>query len=97
MNECCNKLKHRSEAEKKGLLNRLSRIEGQLRGIKNMLNEDKYCIDILTQISAVRAALGALGEKLLEDHINTCVVNGIKKGDEQIISELTDSIKKLIK
>ena len=97
MNECCNKLKHRSESEKKGLLNRLSRIEGQLRGIKNMLNEDKYCIDILTQISAVRAALGSLGEKLLEDHINTCVVNGIKKGDEEIISELTESIKKIMK
>lgn len=97
MNECCNKLKHRSEAEKKALLNRISRIEGQLRGIKNMLDEDKYCIDILTQISAVRAALGSLGEKLLEDHINTCVVNGIKNGDEQIISELTESIKKIMK
>ena len=97
MNECCNKLKHRSEAEKKGLLNRLSRIEGQLRGIKNMIDDDKYCIDILTQISAVRAALGSLGEKLLEDHINTCVVSGIKNGDEQIISELTESIKKIMK
>lgn len=97
MNECCNKFKHRSGAEKKALLNRISRIEGQLRGIKNMLNEDKYCIDILTQISAVRAALGSLGEKLLEDHINTCVVNGIKNGDEQIISELTESIKKIMK
>ena len=97
MNDCCNKLKHRNEGEKKTLLNRLNRIEGQLRGIKNMIDDDKYCIDILTQISAVRAALGSLGEKLLEDHINTCVVSGIKNGDEQIISELTESIKKIMK
>jgi DNA-binding FrmR family transcriptional regulator len=97
MNDCCNKLKHRSEGEKKTLINRLNRIEGQLRGIKNMIDDDKYCIDILTQISAVRAALGSLGEKLLEDHINTCVVSGIKNGDEQIISELTESIKKIMK
>lgn len=97
MNCCKEKKKHRDNGEKKALLNRINRIEGQIRGIKNMIEEDKYCIDILTQISAARAALGSLENKLLEAHINTCVVNGIKNGDEDIISELTESIKKLIK
>ena len=96
MMDCCNKTKHRTAEEKKALINRVSRIEGQLRGIKNMLEQDKYCIDILTQISAAEKALASLGSKMLTDHINTCVVNGIKNGDEEIISELTETINKFI-
>lgn len=96
MNDCCNKIKHRDKNEKKLLINRVSRIEGQLRGIKNMIENDVYCIDILTQISAAEKALASLGSKMLTDHINTCVVNGIKNGDDNIITELTETINKFI-
>ncbi|MBQ2324717.1 MAG: metal-sensing transcriptional repressor [Clostridia bacterium] len=96
MKECCNKKKHRSPEEAKALINRLSRIEGQIRGIKNMVENDEYCVDILNQIAASRAALGSLANILLEDHIRTCVAEGIKNGDEEIVSELTQTIKKII-
>ncbi|MBO5982043.1 MAG: metal-sensing transcriptional repressor [Clostridia bacterium] len=97
MNECCcQKKKHRSPEEVKALINRLNRIEGQVRGIKNMLENDEYCVDILNQISASQAALGSLASVLLEDHIQTCVAEGIKNGDTEIISELTSTIKKFI-
>ena len=93
---CCQKKKHRSSEEVKALINRLNRIEGQVRGIKNMLENDEYCVDILNQISATRAALGSLASILLEDHIQTCVAEGIKNGDTEIVSELTSTIKKFI-
>ncbi|MBR4852261.1 MAG: metal-sensing transcriptional repressor [Clostridia bacterium] len=93
---CCQKKKHRSPEEVKALINRLNRIEGQVRGIKNMLENDEYCVDILNQISATRAALGSLASILLEDHIQTCVAEGIKNGDTEIVSELTSTIKKFI-
>lgn len=93
---CCQKKKQRSPQDVKALVNRLNRIEGQVRGIKNMLENDEYCVDILNQISATRAALGSLASILLEDHVQTCVAEGIKKGDTEIISELTDTIKKFI-
>lgn len=93
---CCQKKKQRSPKDVKALVNRLNRIEGQVRGIKNMLENDEYCVDILNQISATRAALGSLASILLEDHVQTCVAEGIKKGDTEIISELTDTIKKFI-
>lgn len=96
MKECCNKKKTRSPEEIKSLVNRLSRIEGQIRGIKNMVENDEYCVDILNQIAASRAALGSLANILLEDHIRTCVTEGIKNGDENIVSELTQTIKKII-
>jgi len=93
---CCQKKKHRTSEEVKALINRLNRIEGQVRGIKNMLENDEYCVDILNQISASRAALSSLASVLLEDHIQTCVAEGIKNGDTEIISELTNTIKKFI-
>ena len=93
---CCQKKKHRSSEEVKALINRLNRIEGQVRGIKNMLENDEYCVDILNQISASRAALGSLASILLEDHIQTFVAEGIKNGDTEIVSELTSKIKKFI-
>lgn len=96
MKACCNKKKHRSPQEVKALINRLNRIEGQIRGIKSMVENDEYCIDILDQIAASRAALGSLANLLLEDHLRTCVAEGIKNGDDEIISELTKTIKKII-
>lgn len=96
MNECCKK-KIRNGEEKRALINRANRIEGQIRGIKNMLEDDRYCIDILTQISAAKAALSSLGKELLQEHINTCVVDGIQNGDEKIIKELCDTVDKFIK
>lgn len=96
MNDCCKK-KFRDDDRKKALINRANRIEGQIKGIKNMLEEDRYCVDILTQISAVRAALSSLSKELLNDHINTCVVSGIQNGDEKVIEELCDTVDKFIK
>lgn len=96
MSECCKK-KIRDDDRKKSLISRANRIDGQIKGIKNMLEEDRYCVDILTQISAARAALSSLSKELLEDHINTCVVNGIQNGDEKVIKELCATVEKFIK
>ena len=97
MSNCCEKKKYRSPEEKKALLNRLSRIEGQLRGIRGMLEEDAYCIEILTQLSAAKAAMGALSDQLLTAHIKTCVVEGVRRDDPTVIDELTETVKKFIK
>ena len=75
--ECCYKTKERSEKEYKDLINRLNRIEGQIRGIKGMIEKDAYCTDILTQVSAVSAALNSFNRVLLSNHIKTCVINDI--------------------
>ncbi len=96
MNQCCTKKKHRTAEEVKALVNRLSRIEGQIRGIKSMVENDEYCIDILNQISASRGALSSLAALLLETHICTCVAEGIKNGDKEVIAELNDVIKNFI-
>ncbi|MBE6750706.1 MAG: metal-sensing transcriptional repressor [Ruminococcaceae bacterium] len=99
MSECIceNKLKHREEKEYKALINRLNRIEGQIRGIKNMIGRDAYCTDILIQVKAVQSALDSFNKKLLTEHINTCVVNNIKSGNDEIIDELIDTLQKLMK
>ena len=94
---CTNKTKKRDEAEYKSLVNRLNRIEGQVRGIKNMLDNDAYCTDILTQISAIQAALNAFNKQLLSNHINTCVVENIKSGDCSVVDELVCTVQKLMK
>ena len=94
---CSERKKERSEKEKKLLLNRVSRIEGQLRGIKAMIKEDKYCPDILIQISAANAALSALSKAMLKEHINTCVLEDIKNGKENAADELAELIEKLAK
>lgn len=100
MNECqtsC-KTKHRNDKELKSLVNRLNRIEGQVRGIKNMVETDVYCTDILIQVSAVQSALNAFNKELLTNHIKTCVVNDIKNGKEdEVIDELMTTIKKLMR
>lgn len=94
---CCVKHKKRTGAEEKDLLNRLNRIEGQIRGIKAMVEEDRYCVDILTQVSAVQAALNSFNKILLSNHIKTCVVVDIQNGDAQVVDELCKTIQKLMK
>jgi len=92
------KSKHREPTEYKSLMNRLNRIEGQVRGIKKMVETDVYCTAILTQVSAIQSALNAFNKELLTNHIKTCVVNDIKNGkEEETIDELMTTLKKLMK
>ena len=95
--ECSKKRKHRSDEEYRSLVNRLSRIEGQVRGIKNMIENDAYCTDVLVQVSAVQAALNAFSRELLSNHIHTCVAENIRKGDDSVIDELVVTLQKLMK
>lgn len=95
--ECCYKTKERSEKEYKDLINRLNRIEGQIRGIKGMIEKDAYCTDILTQVSAVSAALNSFNRVLLSNHIKTCVINDIREGKEETVDELLVTLQKLMK
>lgn len=94
--ECCQK-KHRSEEERKALINRLSRIEGQIRGIRGMVEKDAYCPDILTQVAAANAALNAFNRELLARHIRTCVAEGVREGHDEKIDELVTTLQKLMK
>ena len=94
---CCVKTKHRDSEEYKSLIHRLNRIEGQVLGIRSMLEEERYCVDILTQVSAIQSALNAFNKELLSNHIKTCVVEDIKKGDEAVVDELCDTIRRLMK
>ena len=99
MNEtsCCEKRKHRAEEEKKALMNRLSRIEGQIRGIRGMVEKDAYCTDILVQASAASAALNSFNKELLASHIRTCVAEDIRQGKDEVIDELMDTLQRLMK
>ncbi|MDD6380464.1 MAG: metal-sensing transcriptional repressor [Lachnospiraceae bacterium] len=90
-------MKERSEKEKKDLINRLSRIEGQIRGIKRMIDEDAYCIDVLRQSTAASAALNSFNKVILSRHIRTCVTENVKNGNDEVIDELVDTIQKLMK
>jgi DNA-binding FrmR family transcriptional regulator len=94
---CCHKKKERSDKELRDLLNRLSRIEGQIRGIRGMVEKDCYCPDIMLQVSAVNAALNSLNKVLLAEHIRTCVAEDIRQGKDETIDELCDTLKKLLK
>ena len=91
------KHKQRESAEKKALLTRLSRIEGQVRGVRAMVEDDRYCVDIVTQVSAIQAALNGFNKELLERHIKTSVSEDIKEGNEQAVDELCELLKKLMK
>ncbi len=97
MSGYCNRVKHREDEERKKLLTRLRRIEGQVRGIQRMVQEDAYCTDILTQVSAIQSALNGFNKELLERHIRTCVVEDIQHGDEDVVSDLVKTIQKLMK
>ncbi|GAB7388187.1 metal-sensitive transcriptional regulator [Bacillaceae bacterium] len=89
--------KHRTEKTKQNLISRLNRIEGQVRGIKGMIEKDVYCDDILNQIAAIQSALNAVGKLLLEDHMKTCVLEQIQNGETEVIDELLQTMKKLMR
>ncbi|MDD3184886.1 MAG: metal-sensing transcriptional repressor [Anaerostipes sp.] len=93
----CHKTKERSDKEHKDLINRLSRIEGQIRGIKRMIDEDAYCTDIITQVAAANAALNSFNKVLLARHIKTCVTEDIKEGKEETVDDLLKTLQKLMK
>ncbi len=100
MSDCCcecKKTKKRDETEHKKLINRLSRIEGQIRGIKGMVENDAYCTDIINQVSAVTAALNAFNKELLSEHIKTCVANDIRAGKDETVDDLVATLQKLMK
>ena len=94
---CCRKTKERSQQEFKDLIHRLNRIEGQIRGIKGMVEADAYCPDILIQVSAVNAALNGFSKELLANHIRTCVADDIREGKDETIDELVAVLQKLMK
>ena len=94
--ECC-RHKHREPQEYEALLKRLSRIEGQVRGVRGMVEKEAYCTDILTQVSAIQSALNAFSRELLANHIRTCVTEGIRKGDTEVVDELVRTVEKLMK
>ncbi|WP_417898263.1 metal-sensitive transcriptional regulator [Bacillus haimaensis] len=101
-NECCHiangeRKSHHSETVKKSLISRLNRVEGQVRGVKRLIEEDTYCDDVLTQIAAIQSALNGVGKLLLEGHMKSCVVERIQEGDTEVIDELLVTVKRLMK
>jgi CsoR family transcriptional regulator, copper-sensing transcriptional repressor len=98
--DCCamNKRRsHHSPEVKKNLTNRLNRIEGQIRGIKGLIEKDTYCDDVITQLSATQSALNSVGKILLEGHLKGCVVDRLSEGDDEVLDELLVTIQKLMK
>ena len=94
---CCEKTTARTEEERKKLIHRLSRIEGQIRGIRGMMEKDAYCTDILIQSAAVNAAVNAFNKELLASHIRGCVARDIRDGKDEVIDELVATLQKLMK
>ena len=94
---CCHRTKESTEAEYKSLVHRLNRIEGQIRGIRGMLEKSAYCPDILAQAAAANAALNAFSRELLAQHLRTCVVQDIRQGKDETIDELMDTLRKLMR
>ena len=94
---CCRKTKKRSMEERRKLINRLNRIEGQIRGIRGMVEKDVYCTDILIQVTAANAALNAFNKELLAEHIKTCVADDIRAGKDETLDELLATLQKLMK
>ncbi len=98
---CCagdeEKLTYRTETERKALVNRLNRIEGQIRGLKGLLERDAYCTDILTQSAAVTAAMNSFNKELLASHIRGCVARDIREGKDEVIDELVALLQKMMK
>ena len=94
---CCCRTKERSDKEFKDLMNRLKRIEGQVKGVQRMLEENAYCPDIMIQVAAINSALNSFNKVLLAEHLKTCVVDDIKAGREDTIEELTETLKKVMK
>ena len=94
---CCHKTKHREEKEYKDLINRLNRIEGQIRGLKSMIESDAYCPDILVQASATAAALNSFSRVLISNHIKSCVVDDIRDGRDEVVDELVNTLQKMMR
>ena len=94
---CCTKTKKRTEEEYTALSHRLNRIEGQIRGIRGMVEKDAYCTDILTQVEAAKAALNSFNKVLLANHIRDCVTRDIKAGKQETVDELVATLQKLMK
>ena len=97
--DCCSheRTSHHSDKTKNNIVSRLNRIEGQIRGIKGMIEKNVYCDDVLNQIAAIQAALNGVGKLLLEGHLKSCVVERIQQGDEDVIEELLKTVNKLMK
>ncbi len=95
--ECSKRKKERSSDEYKLLMNRLNRIEGQIKGVKSMLENDAYCPDILIQVSAINAALNSFNKVLLTNHIESCVIDDIKADREGTVEELVSVLQKLMR
>ena len=95
--QCSERKKERSEKEYKDLINRLSRIEGQVRGVRGMLEKDAYCADILVQVAAVNAALNGFSKELLSQHVRTCVADDLRAGGTQKLDELLQLLPRLMK
>lgn len=94
----CNcRMKHREEREYKDLIKRLNRIEGQVRGVRKMVEEERYCVDILTQVTAIHSALNSFNKVLLAEHIRSCVVDDIRAGKDETVDELCATLQKLMK
>lgn len=94
---CCQKQTHRTEEQRRKLIHRLNRIEGQIRGLRGMIEEDAYCTDVLTQSAAVNAAVNGFNKELIGYHIKGCVARAIRAGDEQVMDELLDTLHKLMR
>ena len=94
---CCHKTKVRDEKEYKDLIHRLNRVEGQIRGIRGMLERDAYCIDILTQVEAAKAALSSFNKVLLANHIRDCVIRDVQAGKDETVDELVATLQKIMK
>lgn len=94
---CSGKQKVRDDKEYKDLINRLRRIEGQVRGVEGMLENNAYCTDILVQVSAINSALNSFNKALLANHMKTCVAENIRKGNDEVIDELLCTLQKLMK
>lgn len=98
--DCCcetERTKQRTETERRDLVNRLSRIEGQIRGIRGMVEKNAYCTDVLTQVAAVTAALNSFNKELLATHIRTCVAQDIRSGKDETVDELVSTLQKLMR
>ncbi len=95
--DCCHKTKQRSEEEYKSLIHRLNRIEGQVRGVRKMVETDAYCTHILVQVSAISAALNAFNRELLANHIRTCVADDLKQDKTEAVDDLVQTLQKLMK
>ena len=94
--DCC-RHKHREQTEYEALLKRLNRIEGQVRGVRGMVEKECYCTDILIQVSAIQSALNAFSRELLANHIRSCVKDGIRADDDSVVDELVRTVEKLMK